>query len=103
MVLWMSAAGMGGEAQDEDEEDRDKEEVVILGDARCPAMRAGAAFRVAAASAAATAERIEAISSGCELVTGGCKGPVVVRRPGGPTWLAAVCRKGLGLWSPRVG
>ena len=46
------------------DEDEDKEEVVVLGDVGCSAMRAGAALRAAAASAAATAGRMEGMSPG---------------------------------------
>ena len=70
---------------------------MVSGDAGRVAMRAGAA------SAAATVGRMEAIDSGCGLETGGCKDPVVIRRPGEPTWLAAVCGQGVGLRSALVG
>ena len=83
LTLWMRAAGRGREEVEDDEEDEDEEEVVFLGDAGCAAMGAGLALRNAAASAAATAGRMEAISSGSELGASGCKGPVVIWRPGG--------------------
>ena len=57
--------GRGGEEAEDDKEDEDKEELVVLGDAGCAAMRVGAALRAAAASAAATAGRMEGIHSGC--------------------------------------
>ena len=44
----------------------DEEEVVVLGDAGCAVMRAVAGLW-AAASAAATAGRMEGMSSGCRL------------------------------------
>ena len=62
----MRSAGRGGlgeEVQDVDE-DGDEEEVVVLRYVGCAAMRAGAALRAAVASAAATAGRMESMSSG---------------------------------------
>ena len=93
----------GEEEVEDDEQDEDEEEVVVLGDADCAAMRAGAALQAAAASAAATAGRMEAISSGCGLGAGGCKGRAAIRRSRVPTWSAAVCGGGLGLWSQTSG
>ena len=52
----------------------------------------------AAASAAATAGRMEGMSSGCRLGAGGWGGPVVTWRPGGPIWSAAAGEGGAGLW-----
>ena len=71
-------------------EDEDEEEVVVLGDVGCAAMRAGAALRAAAASAAATAGGMEHMSLGRGLAAGGWGGSAVTWRPGGPIWLAAV-------------
>ena len=48
----------------------DEEEVVVLGEAGCAVMRAVAGLW-AAASAAATAGRMEGMSSGCRLGAGG--------------------------------
>ena len=81
----------------------DNEEVVVLGDTACAAMRAGAGFLVAAAAAAATAGRTESMSSGRGLGAGGCRGPVVTWRPAGPIWSAAVDGGGEGLRSPAAG
>ena len=63
--LWMRSAGRGvskDEVEDVDE-DEDEEEVEVLGDAGCTVFRAVASLWVAA-SAAATAGRIEGMSSG---------------------------------------
>ena len=57
----------------------------------------------AAASSAATAGRMEGMSSGCRLGTGGWGGPAVTWRPGGPIWSAAVGKGGAGLRSPPSG
>ena len=73
------------------------EEVV---DAGWAVMRAGL---WAAASAAATARRMEGMSSGCRLGAGGGGGPVVTWRPGGPIWSAAAGEGGTGLWSSPSG
>ena len=85
MALRMRAAGRGGSEDEEEEVDEaeDEEEVV---DAGWAVMRAGL---WAAASAAATAGRMEGMSSGCTLGAGGWGGPVVTWRPGGPIWSAA--------------
>ena len=69
-------------------------------DAGCAVMRAGL---WAAASAAATAGRMEGISSGCRLGAGGWGGLVVTWRPGGPIWSAAAGEGGAGLWSSPSG
>ena len=61
-----------------------EEEVVVLGDVGCAAMRAGAALWAAAASAAATAGRMEGMPSRCGLRAGGWRGLVVNLRPRGP-------------------
>ena len=80
------------------DEDEDEEEMVVLGDAGCAVVRAVAGLR-AAASAAATAGRMEGMSSGCRLEVGGWGGPAVTWRPGGPIWSTAVGEGGAGLRS----
>ena len=79
VALKMSLAGRGGSEDEVEEVDEaeDEEEVV---DAGWAVMRAGL---WAAASAAATAGRMEGMSSGCRLGAGGWGGPVVTWRPGG--------------------
>ena len=77
---------------EEVDEAEDGEEVV---DAGWAVMRAGLR---AAASAAATAVRMEGMSSGCRLGAGGWGCPVVTWRPGGPIWSAAAGEGGAGLW-----
>ena len=77
---------------EEVDEAEDEEEVV---DAGWAVMHAGL---WAAASAAATAGRMEGMSSGCRLGVGGWGGPVVTWRPGGPIWSAAAGEGGAGLW-----
>ena len=52
------------------DEAEEEEEVVVLGDAGCAVMRAVAGLW-AAALAAATAGRMEGMSSGCRLGVGG--------------------------------
>ena len=92
VALWMRSAGRGG-SEDEVEdvsEDEDEEEVVVLGNTGCAVMRATAGLCVAAASAAATAGRMEGMSSGRRLGVGGLGGPAMTWRPGGPIWSAAV-------------
>ena len=54
---------------------RIQEEVVVSGDVGCAAMRAGAALWAAAASAAATAGRMEGISFGLRVGGGWLQGP----------------------------
>ena len=98
---------VGGEGGSEDEvedvvEAEDEEEVVVFGDAGCAVMRAVAGLW-AAAFAAATAGRMEGISSGCRLGVGGWGGPAVTWRSGGPIWSAAVGEGGAGLWSSPSG
>ena len=85
VALRMRAAGRGG-AEDEVEEvdEAEVEEEVV--DAGWAVMRAGLQT---AASAAATAGRMEGMSSGCRLGPGGWGGPVVTWRPGEPIWSAA--------------
>ena len=95
VALWMRAAGRGG-SEDEVEgvdEAEDEEEVV---DAGWAVMRAVAGLW-AAASAAATAARIEGIFSGCRLRAGGSGVPLVTWRPGGQIWSAAAGEGGAGL------
>ena len=77
---------------EEVDEAEDAEEVV---DAGWAVMRAGL---WAAASAAATAGRMEGMSSGFRLGAGGWGGLVVTWRPGGPIWSAAAGEGGAGLW-----
>ena len=100
VASWMRSAVSGEEEVGDAEEDEGEEEVVVLGDAGCADMRAGAALRVAAACAAATADTMEAISSGSELRAGGCKGSAAIWPPGGGgVWPAAVCGGGMGFQS----
>ena len=96
VALWMRAAGTGGSEDEVEEVDEaeDEEEVV---DAGWAVMRAVAGLW-AAASAAATAGRMEGMSSGCRLGAGDWGGPVVTWRPGGPIWSAAAGEGGAGLW-----
>ena len=77
---------------EEVDEAEDEEEVV---DAGWAVMRAGLWV---AASAAATAGRIECMPSGCRLGAGGWGGPVVTWWPGRPIWSAAAGEGGAGLW-----
>ena len=72
----------------DDEDDEDEEEVVVLGDAGFAAMRTGEALRATGVSAAATAERMEGISSGFGLRAGDWSGLAATWRPVGPIWLA---------------
>ena len=64
-------------------------------DAGWAVMRAGL---WAAASAPATAGRMQGLSSGCRLGAGGWGGRVVTWRPGRPSWSAAAGEGGRGLW-----
>ena len=85
VALWMRSAGRGGsedEVEDVDEAE-DEEEVVVLGDTGCAVMRAVEGLW-ATASAAATAGKMERMSSGCRLGVGGWGGPAVTWRLGGP-------------------
>ena len=100
VALWMRSAGRGrleDEVEDVDEAE-DEEEVVVLGDAGCAVMRAVAGLWTAT-SAAATAGRMEGMSSGCRLGPAGWGGPAVTWRPRGPIWWAAVGEGGAGLRS----
>ena len=85
------------------DEDENEEEVVVLGDAGCAVMRAVGGLWVAAASAAATAGRMEGMSSGRRLGVGGWGGPAVTCRSGGPIWSAACGEGGAGLRSSPSG
>ena len=77
------------------DEDEDEEEVVVLGDAGCAAMRAGEALW-------ATGGRMEGMSSGRRLGAGGWGGPAVTWRTGGAIRSAAVGGevRGCGLCLP---
>ena len=88
---------MGDVAEDEDEE-----EMVVLEQAGCAVMRAVAFFR-AAASAAATAGRMEGMSSGCKFRVVGWRGLALTWQPGRPIWSAAVGEGGAGLRSSPSG
>ena len=104
VALWMRSTGRGGsedEAEDVDENE-DEVEVVVLGDAGCAVMRAVASLW-AAASAAATAGRMEGMSWGCRFGVGGWGGRAVTWRPGGPIWSAAAGEGGAGLRSSPSG
>ena len=104
VALWMRSAERGGskdEVEDVDE-DEDEDEVVVLGYGGCAVMRAVAGLW-AAASAAATAGRMEGMSSGCRLGVGGGGGAAVTWRPGGRIWSPAVEEGGAGLWSSPSG
>ena len=57
---------------------------------------AGAALRAAAVSAAATAGRMEGISSGWRLGAGGCNALAATQQPGGPIRSAAVLGEAWG-------
>ena len=81
---------------------RTRRKGLFLGDAGCAVMRAVVGSWVAA-SAAATAGRMEGMSSGCRLGVGGWGGPAVTWRPGGPIWSAAVGEGGAGLRSSPSG
>ena len=99
VALRMRAAGRGGSEDEVEEVDvaEDEEEVV---DAGWAVMRAGLWV---AASAAATAGRMEGMSSGCTLGAGGWGGPVLTWRPGGSIWSAAAGEGGAGLWPSSSG
>ena len=94
VALRMRAAGRGGSEDEVGEVDEAEDEEEVL-DADRAVMRAGL---WAAASAAATAGRMEGMSSGCRLGAGGWGGPVVTWRPGWPIWSAAAREGGAGLW-----
>ena len=94
VALRMRAAGRGG-SEDEVEEVDEAEDEKEVADAGWAVMRAGL---WASASAAATAGRMEGMSSGCRLGAGGWGGRVATWRPGGPVWSAAAGEGGAGLW-----
>ena len=100
VAFWMRERGRSEEEVEDIEEDEDEEEMVVLGNVSCAAMRAGAALWAPAACAAAPAERMGGISSGCWLVAGGWTGPAATWRPGRPIGLAAVRGGGAGLRVP---
>ena len=85
------------------DEDEVEEEMVVLADAGCAVMRAAAGLWVAAASAAATAGRMEGMASGRSLRLGGWGGPAVTWPPGGLMWSAAVGEGGAGRRSSTSG
>ena len=93
-ALRMRAAGRGGSEDEVEEMDEAENEEEVV-DAGWAVMRAGL---WAAASAAATAGRMEGMSSGCRLGAGRLGGPVVTWRPGGLIWLTAAGKGGAGLW-----
>ena len=85
VASWMRLTGRGGsedEVEDVDEAEGE-DEVVVLGDTGCAVMRAVVGLW-AAASAAATAGRVECMSSGCRLGAGVLGGLAVIWQPGGP-------------------
>ena len=94
VALRMRAAGRGGSEDEVGEVDEAEDEQEVV-DADRAVMRAGF---WAAASAAATAGRMEGMSSGCRLGAGGWGGLVVTWRPGGPIWSAVAGEGGAGLW-----
>ena len=94
VALRMRAAGWGGSEDEVEEVDEAEDEGGVV-DAGWAVMRAGLQ---AAASAAATAGRMEGMSSGCRLGAGSWGGGVVTWRPGGPIWSAAAGEGGAGLW-----
>ena len=77
VALWMRAAGRGGSEDEVVDEAEDEEEVV---DAGWAVMRAVVGLW-AATSAAATAGRMEGMSSGCSFAGPTWGGPVVTWRP----------------------
>ena len=94
VALGMRAVGRGGSEDEVEEVDEaeDEEEVVDVGWAVMPA------GLWAAASAAATAGRMEGMSSGCRLGAGSSGGPVVTWWHSGPIRSAAAGEGGAGLW-----
>ena len=82
------------------DEDEEEEEVVVLGDAGCAVMRAGAGLWAAAASAAATAGGWRACPWAADWgrVAGGASRDMAARRT---IWSSAVGEGGAGLRSPR--
>ena len=94
VALRMRAAGRGGFEDEVEEVDEAEDEAEVV-DAVWAVMRAGLWV---AASAAARAERMEGMSSGCRFGAGCWGDPVVTWRPGGPIWSAAAGEGGVGLW-----
>ena len=103
VALCMRERGRSEEEVEDVEEDEDEEELMVLGDVGCAAMQAGAVLWAAAASAAATAGRMEGISSGCGLEAGGWRGQAATWQPGGPIRSAVVGGGGMGLRSQPSG
>ena len=95
VALWMRAAGRGGSEDEVEEVDEAEDEEGVV-DAAWAVMRAVAGLW-AVSSAAATAGRVEGMSSGCRLGAGGWGGPVVTWRRGGPIWSAAAREGGAEL------
>ena len=98
VALRMRAAGRWASEHEVEEVDEVEDEEGVV-DAGWAGVQAGF---WAAASAAATAGRMEGISSGCRFGGGGWGGLVVTWRPGGPIWSAAAVReaRGCGLLLP---
>ena len=102
--LWMRPAGRGGSEDEVEEvgEDEDEEEVVVLVETGCAVMRAVAGFWLGA-SAAATAGKMEGMSSSRRFGVGGLGARALTWRPSGPIWSAAVGDGGPGLRSSPSG
>ena len=100
VALWMRSAGRGGseDVVEDVDEAEDEEKVVVFGDADCAVMQAVAGL-CAAASAAATAGRMEGMSSGCRFGASGWGRTAGTWRPVGPIWSVAVGKGGAGLRS----
>ena len=96
VALWMRAVGRGGSEDEVEEVDEAEDEEVVM-NAGWAVMRAVAGLW-AAVSTAATAGRMEGMSSGCRLGAGGWGGLVVTWRPGGPISSAAAGEGSTGLW-----
>ena len=93
VAFWMRSAGRGGledEVEDVDD-DEDEEAVVVLRDSGCAVMRAVAGLW-AAASAAATAGRMEGMSSACRLGHPAAHTRPPARAPRGPATRASPTR-----------
>ena len=99
VALRMRAAGRGGSEDEVEEVDEAENEEEVV-DAGWAVMRAGL---WAAASTAATAGRMEGMSSDCRFGAGGGGGPVVTWQPGGLILLAAAGEGGAGLRSSPSG
>ena len=94
LALRMRAAGRGGSEDEVEEMDEAEDEDEVV-DAGWAVMRGGL---LVAASAAATAGRMEGMSSGCRLGAGGWGGPVVTWWP----WRADLVSSGEGGWRGAV-